>query len=758
MGPRGALRRSEGESISGEHDNTASAAASRWRELWRGRGTWAYVALLAAVSLWCAFLPLADHLGYELAEVVALCAGLSGAAPGIAAARAERARADADAARAIAPALLAAVAALAVPLAIILLNGLRRPACDPLAGLVLYLALAVPSGVLAAALGTACGFAAPARAGWIVAAVFAGTLLVSLSPVARGPQIFVFHHLGGWFPGPIYDEAIRPSRALWIFRASTLLYAGACGGVALLAGPGRKRTAGLAVIAACGIPAAWLSLHAERFHWKASVAGLAAELGGSQRTEHLALHFPREKPEDERRLLARDAEVSWRAVREFAGLPLEAAEVHVFLYRSAEEKRRLIGAAETSFTKPWLRQIHTNDAPAPHPILRHELAHAAFAEIAPGPFGVPGGPLPEMALIEGSAVAADWPPGEFTVHEEARALRDLGLLPDLRRLFAPARFYGESGPRAYTAAGSAVRFLWQSRGPAAFRDAYAHGLRDLDALAAAYVAFLDTVPSQPRAVALAQQRFAAPGIVHRPCPHEVAELEQEAQRAADPAAAVRLWSRCVQLEPDDPRLLLQLWRAQVRTGDDAGAAETERRALAHPKLSQPLRAALLTGSGDAHWRKGEVAAARARYQDARALAQPEPQERALLARLWALDDPRRWPALRRLLADGDAGPETLRLLHALASLEPAEGLPPYLVAKQLQNRAEWTGCASAARESLSRKLPAALFEQEALRMLGLASWHLGDTATARDAFLRLGRNAPPGRSLESTRWLQLIGQ
>ena len=124
---------------------------------------------------------------------------------------------------------------------------------------------------------------------WIVAAVFAGTLLVSLSPVARGPQIFVFHHLGGWFPGPIYDEAIRPSRALWIFRASTLLYAGACGGVALLAGPGRKRTAGLAVIAACGIPAAWLSLHAERFHWKASVAGLAAELGGSQRTEDLVV-------------------------------------------------------------------------------------------------------------------------------------------------------------------------------------------------------------------------------------------------------------------------------------------------------------------------------------------------------------------------------------------------------------------------------------------------------------------------------------
>ena len=756
MGPRGVARRSEGVVIAGQHDKLPHAAASRWRELWRRRGPWAYVALLLALSAVCAFLPLADHLGYELAEIVALCAGAFGAAPGVAAARAEIQRNEADAARALGTAVLAGLAALGVPLAPILLNALRRPACDPLAGLVLYLALAVPSGVLAASLGTACGFAAHRLAGWFVAAVFIVTLFAALWPIYLGPQVFAFHHLGGWFPGPIYDEAIRPPRALWIFRAATILYAGACAGAALLAGPGGRRAAGLLALVACGAPALWLSLHRERFHFAASAGGIDAELGGSLRTEHLALHFPREKTEPERLLLARDAEVSWRAVREFAGLPLDAPPVDVFLYRSAEEKRRLVGAAETSFTKPWLRQIHTNDASAPHPILRHELAHAAFAEIVPGPFGVPGGLLPQMALVEGAAVAADWPPGELTVDEEARALHDLKLLPDLRRLFAPARFYGESGPRAYAAAGSAIRFLWQSRGPVAFRAAYAHGVTDLEALAAAYAAFLASVPPKPRAVALVQQRFAAPGIVHRPCPHEVAELERDAQLEQDPQAAVRLWSRCAQLEPDDPRLLLQLRRAQLRAGDAADALETERRAMSHPKLSQPLRATLLTESGDQAWRKGDVAAARARYLEARALVQPEPQERALLARLWALSDPERWPALRRLLADGDTGPETLDLLRVLAGREPSEGLPPYLVAKQLQNRGDWPECARSAREALSRKLPGTLFEEEALRMLGIASWHLGDIPSARDAFTRLGASAPPGRSLESSRWLQLL--
>jgi hypothetical protein len=730
--------------------------ASGWRELCARRGTWAYVAALAAVSVVAAFLPLADHLGYELSEMVALCAGLLGAAPGIAAARTELSRGEGRATRALSRGAIVGVGALAIPVAVILLNALRRPACDPIGGLVLYLALAVPSAALATTLGVACGFVAPRRAGWIVVAVFVATLVVAVWPLARGPQVFAFDHLGGMFPGPIYDEAIRPTRALWIFRAATLLNAAACAGIALLAGPAPRRRVGMTALLGCGAAALLLSSQAERFHWKASEAGLDAALGGLLRTEHVVLHFPREKSEEERRLLARDAEVSWSAVRDFAGLPRDAAPVHVFLYRSPDEKRLLIGAAETSFTKPWLRQIHTNDGPVPLPILRHELVHAALADIAPGPFGVPGGLFPRMALVEGAAVAADWPPGEFTVHEEARALRDLKLLPDLAQLFGRARFYAEPGPRAYTAAGSAIRFLWESGGPAAFREAYAMGTLDVAALARSYSSFLDTVPSNPRATALAQQRYAAPGIVHRACPREVAELQREARSAGDPRTAERLWARCVQLEPDDPELLVQLRRAQLGAGDLAGALESERRALAHPKLSQPLRAVLLTESGDALWRASD-GGARGKFEQARALVQPEPQERALIARLWALDDPRRWPALRPLLADGATGPDIIRELETLRASEPRQGLPPYLLAKQMQNRGAWADCARLAREALERELPSTLFVQEALRMLGIASWHLEDREAARDAFTRLGGGAPPGRANEARRWLQLVG-
>jgi len=705
------------------------------------------------LSLAACFLPLADHLGYELSELVALAAGLFGGAPGIAAARMER---DSST-RALSRALWFSLWALAVPVAMILLNAIRRPACDPLGGFAMYLAIAVPSAVLACVLGVACGFVAPRRAGRLYAAVFAGSLANALWPVVRGPQVFVFHHLGGMYPGPIYDEAISTSRALWLFRGDTLLYAGACAGIALIAGPPRPRRRGVVALLACGAGAAWMSLQAEKLHWKAAVAQLDAELGGRMETEHLVLHFPREKKDEERALLARDAENDVRAVARFFGIP-PGPRIEIYLYRSAEEKRTLIGAAETSFTKPWLRQIHTNDAPVPHPILRHELVHAIGAQVSDGPWGVPGGLVPKMALVEGVAVAADWPPGEFTLHEEARALDDLHRLPDLRRLFRRGFFYAESGPRAYTAAGSFLRFIWETRGPAAFFRLYASPeSMDLPSLVPEYLRFLQGLREPERAVALATQRYSAPPIARKRCPHEVAALQRQAQAARDPQSAAEIWARCANLEPDDPALLASLRRAQLAAKDPAAAERTEAKALAHPKLSPPLRAQILTDSGDAAWKAGDVSRALALYEKAAQLPQTEAAERGLAVRLRAVRDPQSWPALRPLLAENNNAPEILLHLRDLDLARPRDGLAAYLLAKQMQNRGAWAECATFAASALRRELPGPLFVQEALRMQGIAAWHTADDASARAAFIALGKDAPPGRTLEVERWLDRLG-
>ncbi|TMA27820.1 MAG: hypothetical protein E6J78_09125 [Deltaproteobacteria bacterium] len=737
---------------------------STWPEgasaLWQRRGPRLYLFALFLLALVACFLPLADHLGYELSELVALAAGLFGAAPGVAAARMERELAAPSPARAARRALCFGLCALAVPVLVILLNGLRRPACEPLGGLALYAALALPSGALSAAVGVACGFLWPRREGLAVAAIFVAALAVSLWPVLRGPQVFVFDHLGGMYPGPLYDEAIRPSSALWIFRGATLLYAGAAIGVALVAN-GQRRSA--VPLLLCAVGALWLSLQAQALHWKASASLLDAELGGRLETGHLVLHFPREKAPAEQALLGRDAEASYLAARDFLGEGGEGGKVDVYFYRSADEKRRLLGAAETSFTKPWLRQIHTNDAPAPHPILRHELVHALAADIARGPWGVPGslrGLVPDMALIEGLAVAGDWPAGEFTVHEEARALRDLHLMPQVQRLFQPGLFYAESGARAYTTAGSFVRWLWETRGPAFVRQAYrSDSLGDLGALAEEHGRFLDSLHEPERAVALASQRYSAPAIVRKRCAHEVAGLQREALAAVqrgEVLAAAGLWSRCAEMEPDDPALLLQLARAQIAAGESARAQQTEAKALSHPKISAPLRAQVLVQAGDAAWKASDVPQAIARYEEAARLPQTEAAERSLTVRLRAVRDRVTWPALRSLFAEGNTGPEVVLALRELDAARPRDGLAAYLIAKQMQNRGAWQECLRFAESALSRELPDARFIEEALRMKGIAAWHLGNDAMAREAFLALGKDAPPGRAIEARRWLELL--
>jgi len=97
------------------------------------------------------------------------------------------------------------------------------------------------------------------------------------------------------------------------------------------------------------------------------------------------------------------------------------------------------------------------------------------------------------------------------------------------------------------------------------------------------------------------------------------------------------------MEPGDPALLVALRRRpSSRPRIPRPRRRPRRKALAHPKLSAPLRAQLLTDSGDAAWKAGDVSKASARYTEAAKLPQPEAAERGLAVRLKAIRDPESW--------------------------------------------------------------------------------------------------------------------
>jgi hypothetical protein len=49
--------------------------------------------------------------------------------------------------------------------------------------------------------------------------------LVAASPLSR-TAVFAFDPFGGYFPGPIYDEALRPPATLLVFRLVNLVWIG----------------------------------------------------------------------------------------------------------------------------------------------------------------------------------------------------------------------------------------------------------------------------------------------------------------------------------------------------------------------------------------------------------------------------------------------------------------------------------------------------------------------------------------------------
>ena len=300
------------------------------------------------------------------------------------------------------------------------------------------------------------------------------------SRAGSGPASYLLDPFLGIWPGPIYDEALSLDRRLLLFRLGTLAWTAAMVG----ARRGRRGAAphparpvaGRARRGRCSPSSPWPP-SASRARAPATsppapawTGSWAARLTGAR----CDLHFPREKPAAEAERLFRDCEADVAEVAAALGVshpPL----VKVWVHRSEEEKRRLVGAGRTEFTKPWLAEIQVLDAPGGPPALRHEIVHAVGGAVAGGPLGVPArhGVLVDAGLVEGLAVALEVPRGEWTAHEWARAMKDLGLLPPAARLVEPAGFFAAPAARAYGASGSFLAFLLERRGPGPVLRAYA---------------------------------------------------------------------------------------------------------------------------------------------------------------------------------------------------------------------------------------------------------------------------------------------
>ncbi len=508
--------------------------------------------LLASVALVCTFLPLLSAPGYELSAVLTLLLGLPGLGLAVAASR----RVPGG----VVPTLALATWLLLAVLPALVLATFRATPCDPFFNWAFAPVLLAPTALLSAALGSFIG--GHTRRWWASTLAVVGAILVSAAstcwPIVFGPQVFAFNHLGGYLPGPLYDEDLTVTPALLWFRLGTVLLALAFAS---------RRWLFVALFL-------FIELNGTPLGFRMNDDALAAELGGRVETPEFILFYPRSYERAEVDRIVGDVKFRIHQNTEFFGG--QPAQVRVWWYPNPREKQRLVGAAHTQFAKPWRHEVHVNALGFPHPVIKHELVHAMAAPWGGTPFGVPL----SVGVVEGLAVAADNPFDELTLHEWAAAMKKKALLPDVASLMSAQGFYGAPPSRAYATAGSFLRYLAETRGKDRLRDLYrdadfqrAYG-EPLSKLAADYVTFLDTVPLEPNAVTLAFARFHRGSLFDRPCAREVNALADRAREllGTNLTEAERLIARCRALQPDEPSHVLSQVNALRRGGDDAEAA------------------------------------------------------------------------------------------------------------------------------------------------------------------------------------------
>jgi len=667
-----------------------------------------------------------------------------------------------------------------------LLHGLRVGFCDPLGGIATFGLTAGAGALLASAVGASCAIVAghvlsPHRRRRRIAGFVAGVSPLGSAFVAGAffyftPAVFAFDPFVGFFSGTLYDEVVEAFRPLLTYRAGTALTVVA---IAALAGAfdreesgrlvlRRRRIAALGAFLALG--SATLIAYGKELGHRSTADSIRSTLGGFKAGTRCDVVYPRALSEFEANSLLRDCEEQLAAVERRLGFS-GPARVTAFFFKDSDQKRVLMGAADTYVAKPWRREVYLQMASYPHPVLGHELAHVVAGAAARGPFRVAGGLeglLPNPGLIEGIAVAGSPDRDELTPAQWAAAMKRIGILPPLSRTFGSG-FLAQNSSMAYTLAGAFVGHQLASGkgealrvwyGGASFERAFG---RSFESAEKEWLTGLDTVALPEGALLVAKARFDRPAIWGRRCPHVVERLRDEAEACRDDgdlAGADHKLSQLLALDEADPGARLERAKLAARRGDFAAMRTMIAAMIVDPRVSATHRNRAREALGDEALRRGLYDEARAAYDAARAEVLDDDAARNLDVKSFLTGAPARAALFGRLLvgrpearaAKDEALAATIaiaRFVDASASTEDI-ALARYLLVRRLNDAHAFADAdailATVDLSALGRITPRLVREATRLGIL-FACLSEPDGRRARvDAALARYREAPPANA------------
>ncbi len=298
----------------------------------------------------------------------------------------------------------------------------------------------------------------------VVFILFSLDALFLLWRLAWWPAISGYSLTFGWFAGSIYDEAVSISSELIRYRVHVVLLTTT--GVMVLSSFRTVKNFTIVMLVLCQ----WLMI--EKFpepiifrdaHW------VEKELGRTVESKHFIVHFsPMSIDTTEESSLIQDLEFRyWELERLFDEDPVQwkGRKIEVFIYPDAETQQHLMGARNTFVARPWTHQIHIRWEYG-QSVLAHELSHIFSASFGGWLLSLPTyeNGMPNIGLLEGLAVAADWPVDRFSPHQVSATLHQNAQLPDLRTSFDPAGFWKSPAGKAYQGVGSFVKWMLDNHG------------------------------------------------------------------------------------------------------------------------------------------------------------------------------------------------------------------------------------------------------------------------------------------------------
>ena len=423
------------------------------------------------------------------------------------------------------------------------LNALWVPNCDMKMGLWFWL-LIPPVSMAMALLWVYVGRSVSRKWGITIAtAVLVGEFFLFLWNLAWEPPIAGYSWTFGWFAGSIYDEALNiPFALVWYRAQCVLLVVGVLLGLEWLWCRYTSRNSTMIpqffVLFFAGYGAMRVfSTEFDVGHTQDSVQQI---LGASLETEHFVVYFdPNSIDEDQRYWLQEDLEFRYHELHTFFQRDVVAwkqRKIGVYIYPNTEVQQRLMGARNTLVARPWTHQMHIRWTFSSSS-LAHEMAHLFTAEFASRPtfLSTAYGVIPNLGLIEGIAVAADWPADEVSPHDIAAALHKANLAPNLLVSLSPSGFWKQPAGKAYQTMGSFVRWLVDTHGIEKFTQVYAlsnfkevYGLDIID-LHRDWLEFITQLPITQDVQDFVEYRYNTKSIFEKMCARKVAET----QRVAD---------------------------------------------------------------------------------------------------------------------------------------------------------------------------------------------------------------------------------